>query len=83
MPETIYERMVAVGLLVSILICGVYILYAVIRKKPLADPESPGNIFACQPLWPKSLHRPLLVIIGVMWSVFSLGLLIAYFIRWF
>jgi len=69
-------------ILIFLLIIGVYLIYAVIKKKPLADPKEPDNFIANLPAWPKSLHRELLFIMGVVFSVTAVWLLIIYLTKW-
>jgi hypothetical protein len=76
-------RGATVLILLFLLLSGGYLIYAVVRKRPLADPHDSDNFIASLPGWPKSLHRELLVIIGTVWSVTSVVLLVFYLRRWF
>jgi hypothetical protein len=49
---------------------SLYMVYAVIRKKPLADPDYSDNFIANLPFWDKSLHRIKLLVGGVAGSAF-------------
>jgi hypothetical protein len=55
-----------------LLFVSLYVVYAVIRKKPLADPYDPDNFIANLPFWDKSLHRIKLLVGGVFSSTFFL-----------
>ena len=57
---------------------GVYIIYAVIANKPLADPNNPSNFIANLPFWSKELHKTKLFVIGCVTTVFFLICIIKY-----
>jgi len=82
MSTNILQKLPGIMIVILVLAVGIYLLYAVIKRKPIADPDNPNNIIASIPAWPKSLHRQILVLIGVLFSVSSLCVIFAEIFRW-
>ena len=72
MVTRLLESIIPTIMCLTLLWVGMYMIYAVIRKKPLADPNRSDIFIASLPFWPKDLHEVLLVIIGAGWSLGSL-----------
>ena len=82
MSTNALQKLPGILIVIVVLTMGIYLIYAVIKKKPIADPDNPNNIIASFPVWPKSLHRQILVLIGVLFSVSSLCVIFAEIFRW-
>ena len=82
MLNGIVEKLPGILIVLVVLFIGIYLIYAVLKKKPIADPNNPNNIIASFPAWPKSLHRHTLFLTGIFFTVISLCVLIAEIIRW-
>jgi hypothetical protein len=72
LSESLITKIGFLFLAFLLLFVSLYAVYAVIRKKPLADPDDPDNFIANLPLYPKSLHRVNLLVGGVLSSAFFL-----------
>ena len=87
MTDNFYESPLTKGgffLLACLLFAvGFYMVYAVLRNKPLADPNDPDNFIANLPFWSKDLHRVKLLVGGTASSVFFLWIIIQYLRMWF
>ena len=82
MRTEIVEKIPGILIVIFVLFVGVYLIYAVLKNKPIADPNNPNNIIASFPAWPKSLHRQILILIGVFFSIASSCVIFVEIFRW-
>ncbi len=83
LEESILTKIVVLSLALLLFCISFYMVYAVIKKKPLSDPNDPNNFIANLPFWSKSLHKVKLLLIGGFGSAFFLWYIIQYLIKWF
>jgi hypothetical protein len=75
-------RVVILALAFVLFSISAYMVYAVLRNKPLADPNDPKNFIANLPFWSKDLHKVKLMVIGSIGSAFFFWYIIQYLKLW-
>jgi hypothetical protein len=83
MSEELIWKISSILISASVFGVGLYCIYAAIRKKTVADPDDPNNVLPFPYYKIPGVLKPLLVIVGITFSLGGFWLLCVVFFEWF